>query len=70
LYYELGMIGLRVGAVEAGLRWLHRALKEDPTHAPTHKALMEYYERKCDFSRAAEHRRKAAIRWADTSPPR
>lgn len=70
LHYELGIIALRVGAREAGLRWLHRALQEDPNHAPTHKALMEYYQHIRDFGRAAEHRRKAGIRSQDTSLPR
>jgi tetratricopeptide (TPR) repeat protein len=61
LHYELGVIALRYGLVESGLRWLHRALKEDPHHAPSHKALMEYYQRIHDFGRAAEHRRQAGI---------
>jgi len=58
LHYELGAIALRYGLVESGLRWLHRALKEDPHHAPSHKALMEYYQRTHDFQLAAEHRRQ------------
>jgi predicted Zn-dependent protease len=61
LHYELGAIALRYGLVESGLRWLHRALNEDPNHAPTHKALMEYYQSIGAFGRAAEHRRKAGI---------
>jgi tetratricopeptide (TPR) repeat protein len=61
LHYELGAIALRYGLVESGLRWLHRALKEDPKHVPTHKALMEYYQSIGAFARAAEHRRKAGI---------
>lgn len=65
LHYELGVIALRYGLVESGLLWLHRALKEDPNHAPTHKVLMDYYHRTRDFARAAEHRRKAGIRSDD-----
>jgi tetratricopeptide (TPR) repeat protein len=59
LYYELGVIALRMGARESGLRWLQHALKEDPDHEPTHKALMEHYLGAGDFGLAAKHRRKA-----------
>lgn len=58
LHYRAGTIALRAGSVEEGLRWLHSALKEDPNHQPTHKALMEYYQRRGDFGRAREHRQK------------
>jgi tetratricopeptide (TPR) repeat protein len=59
LHYQVGMISLRAKAVPEALRWFHSALKEDPNHAPTHKALMEYYESIGDFGRAREHRLKA-----------
>lgn len=61
LRYEAGTIALRAGAVEEGLRWLYSALKEDPDHAASHKALMEHYERIGDHTQAALHRRKAKI---------
>jgi len=61
LHYQAGTIALRAGSVEEGLRWLHNALKEDPNHAPSHKALMEHYQRIGDFRRAREHREKAGI---------
>jgi tetratricopeptide (TPR) repeat protein len=59
LHYEAGVIAMRAGAVEGGLRWLHSALEEDPNYKPAHKALMEYYIRIGDFDSAAQHRRKA-----------
>lgn len=58
LHYQAGMIALRTGNAAEGLRWLHSALREDPNHAPTHRALMEYYQRIRDFQSAREHRAK------------
>jgi tetratricopeptide (TPR) repeat protein len=43
LYCEVGRILLRSGAAEDGLRWLQNALKENPQHAETHRALADYY---------------------------
>jgi Tfp pilus assembly protein PilF len=57
--YQVGMVALRAGAVEEALGWLYAALREDPDHAPSHKALMEHYQKTGDFARAAEHRAKA-----------
>jgi tetratricopeptide (TPR) repeat protein len=57
LRYEAGMIFLNSGQEMEGLRWLASALKEDPRHGPTHRALADYYERTGDASRAAQHRR-------------
>jgi tetratricopeptide (TPR) repeat protein len=59
LHYQVGMIALRAKAIPEALRWFHSALREDPNHAPTHKALMEYYESQGEFGRAREHRLKA-----------
>lgn len=59
LHYQVGMISQRAGAAQEALRWFQSALREDPNHAPTHKALMEYYESIGDFGRAREHRQKA-----------
>jgi tetratricopeptide (TPR) repeat protein len=61
LHYEAGMISLRAGAPSEALRWFQSALREDPNHAPTHKALMEYYQRMGDHARAREHRQKAGL---------
>jgi tetratricopeptide (TPR) repeat protein len=60
LHYQAGMIALRAGATEEGLRWLHSALQEDPNHAATHQALAEHYQRVGDFARAREHRQKVS----------
>jgi tetratricopeptide (TPR) repeat protein len=59
LHYQVGMIALRAKTTREALRWFQSALREDPNHAPTHKALMEYYESIGDFGRAREHRQKA-----------
>jgi Tfp pilus assembly protein PilF len=56
LRHEVGMMFLRLGFPEEGLRWLGTALKEDPGYRPTHKALVEYYERTDMKDLAAPHR--------------
>jgi tetratricopeptide (TPR) repeat protein len=62
LHYQLGMIFQRAGAAQEALRWFSSALREDPNHVPTHKALMEYYESNGDYGRSREHRQKAGNR--------
>lgn len=57
LRYEAGIILLRNGQEQDGLRWLIRALHEDPRHQPTHAALADYYERIGKADLAAYHRR-------------
>ena len=59
LHYELGMIQMRMGAPKEGLRWLESALREDPRHAPTHRALALYYQKAGQAGRAARHREQA-----------
>lgn len=61
LCYEAGTIALRAGATEMGVGWLLRALKEDPNHKDSHKALMEHFQRIGDHQQAAFHRSKAGI---------
>ena len=56
---EAGAILLRIGQEEEGLRWLRSALRADPKHKPTHRALADYYQRKGDKERAAQHQRLA-----------
>jgi predicted Zn-dependent protease len=56
LRYEGGMIFLRNGFTEDGLDWLQTALREDPGHRPTHRALAEYYEQHGRPDLAATHR--------------
>jgi tetratricopeptide (TPR) repeat protein len=68
LHYKVGMISLRAGSTEEGLRWLQSALKEDPAYAPAHLALANYYQRRGDLNRAAQHRQKAGVK-TDSAPP-
>ena len=55
---EAGELLLQVGEEQRGLFWLHRALALDPQHAPSHRALLAYYERTNQPARAAEQRRQ------------
>ncbi len=57
---EIGALLLSVSRDRLGLHWLHQALQRDPTHAPTHKALAEYYEKKGEREQAAAHRSRLA----------
>jgi tetratricopeptide (TPR) repeat protein len=52
---ELGAAFLRTNE-RAGLYWLHRALRCDPGHQPTHKVLAEHYESKGEPEKAASYR--------------
>jgi Tfp pilus assembly protein PilF len=61
---EMGLILMRNGQEDEALRWLESALIEDPEHAGAHQALREYYERKGDVERAADHRQ-----WAFAGEP-
>jgi predicted Zn-dependent protease len=45
---EAGAILLKLGEEEEGLRWLRSALRVDPKHRATHRALADYYQRKGD----------------------
>jgi tetratricopeptide (TPR) repeat protein len=54
--FEAGMICLRTGQVQQGLRWLHGALQVAPNHRRTHEALAEFYENAGQPERAAQHR--------------
>jgi tetratricopeptide (TPR) repeat protein len=56
---EAGTICLRLGRTKEGLRLLHLALKADPRHKPTHRALADYYERAGEKAKAAHHRKLA-----------
>lgn len=61
LHYKAGMIALRAGSIGEALRWFQSALREDPHHVPTHKALAEHYQRIGDHVRAREHRQQAGL---------
>ena len=55
---EAGQLLLQVGEDERGLFWLRRALALDPRHAASHKALIAYYERTNNPTKAEEHRQQ------------
>jgi Flp pilus assembly protein TadD len=57
---ETGELLLQQGEDQRGLFWLHRALALDPRHAPSHRALLAYYERTNNPAKAAEHRQQLA----------
>jgi predicted Zn-dependent protease len=67
LRHEAGMIFLRNGFTEDGLRWLNTALQEDPDYRPTHEALADYYERAGQEDLAARHRR--FLQNSEVQPP-
>lgn len=56
LHYEMGVIFLRNGKPDVGIRWLHSAVKLDPGHQASHQALHEYYLHIGDTDRAEQHR--------------
>jgi uncharacterized protein HemY len=56
LHYELGVIYLRNGKPESGLRWLYSALRLDPAHQSSHQALSDYFERTGESEKAEQHR--------------
>lgn len=69
---EAGTLFIRNGYAEEGRRWLESALAEDPRHAPSHRALAEYFQKRGDTARADYHRRLAerfAPASASTGPP-
>ncbi len=41
LHYQVAQIALRAGQVEDAVRWLHSALRADPTYAPAHQLLLD-----------------------------
>lgn len=43
--YKIGLAYLEYRSEKAGVYWLQSVLQFDPHHAPTHRALAEYYER-------------------------
>ncbi|HEY2908756.1 MAG TPA: tetratricopeptide repeat protein, partial [Gemmataceae bacterium] len=53
---EAGELLLRLGEDQRGLYWLNAALKLNPSHVRSHRALLGYYERIHDAAHADEHR--------------
>jgi Tfp pilus assembly protein PilF len=54
--YEVGVLFLKLGNDQQGLRWLYRTLEIDPKHRPSHERLLEYFEETGDERHAAIHR--------------
>jgi tetratricopeptide (TPR) repeat protein len=59
---EAGELFLRIGEDQRGLFWLNRALRLEPGHAATLRALIAYYERTNDQDKVAQYRRQLAGR--------
>jgi Flp pilus assembly protein TadD len=59
LYYEAGVLCLRNGNAEEGVRWLRLALHYDPRHRPSHQALADYYQDAGRLDLATQHRQSA-----------
>jgi len=62
--HEAGVIALRIGRSEEGLRQLHGALQLKGDHRATHAVLADYFRLKGDAERAETHRSLAE------APPR
>jgi tetratricopeptide (TPR) repeat protein len=56
---EAGVLLLRNGREQEGVRWLASAVRIDPRHRPAHKALAEHYNRIGKKDLAEKHRRLA-----------
>jgi tetratricopeptide (TPR) repeat protein len=59
LRHEAGALALSLGREEEAMHWLQSALHLDPNHAPSHRLLADYYAKRGDAPRSAEHRRRA-----------
>lgn len=60
--HEAGVIALRIGRTQEGLRWLEGALRAEGDHRPSHAALADYFQGKGESARAEHHRRLAEVR--------
>jgi tetratricopeptide (TPR) repeat protein len=67
LVHECGAILLRYGRDEQALKWLFRVLAMDGTHQATHRLLADYFERKGEKERAANHRRYLQVKEGRTN---
>jgi predicted Zn-dependent protease len=73
LRYDIGAAHLVQGKEAQAVKMFLSALHEDPTHAPSHKALAEYYARQPDARSqglAAFHHRHAELGKRPPTPPR
>ena len=55
LHYEAGMIAYRAGNYREMLRWFDSALRIEPKHAPTHRAMAEFLQRAGQLGEAQKH---------------
>jgi tetratricopeptide (TPR) repeat protein len=55
LHYEAGMIAMRAGSSREALRWFDSALRIEPKHAPTHRAMAEYLQKTGQVGEAQKH---------------
>lgn len=55
---EVGIIFLRANNERVAFYWLNRALQSDPNHQPALKALVEYYEKSGQPTKAAMYRQR------------
>ncbi len=60
--YEVARWMLEHGHAEEGLKWTDEILRVDPTHAPTHQLLADYYEKQGNAGLANYHRLRAVSR--------
>jgi predicted Zn-dependent protease len=65
---QVGLICLRLGKDDEGVRWLLSALREDPWLADAHEALAGHYARRGQPQLAARHREMARQAKAAKSP--
>jgi tetratricopeptide (TPR) repeat protein len=59
VYYEIAAIALRSGLVAEAIRWFSSALRVDPNHVPSHRALASLYRELDNPILAARHRAMA-----------
>jgi tetratricopeptide (TPR) repeat protein len=59
--FEVARWMLEHGHAEEGLRWTKEILRADPRHAPTHRALADYYDKQGDAGLANYHRLRASL---------
>jgi tetratricopeptide (TPR) repeat protein len=55
LHYEAGIIAMRAGRYREMLRWFDSALRIEPKHAPTHRAMAEFLQKAGQLGEAQKH---------------
>ncbi len=59
LRYQAGTVCLGLHREDEAARWFQSVLRLDPRHAPTHRALADYFQKHGEPQRAEYHRRRA-----------